>query len=324
MSPFLKRLMRLIPSYRTLEVRKSQLIGERDALLGQLAVLKHERELLTQWVPFYAPAHYYCPLPSRTEIADAFARGGFGPPFGGIDLNDAEQFARLERFVGYYPEQPFPEEPAANRRYHLHNPSYPAYDGVVLYSMLREARPRRIIEVGSGFSSAAMLDLNDLMFGRSIELTFIDPDMERLKKLLRAGDDGRVNLIERRVQDVPLETFSVLGENDVLFIDSSHVSKVGSDVNWLFFNVLPVLAPGVLIHIHDITGNFEYPRDWFDEGRAWNEQYLLRAFLMHNTSYRIEFFSTWLWIYREQFIKERMPACAAGGGGQIWLRKLVK
>ena len=194
----------------------------------------------------------------------------------------------------------------------------------MLYGMLREAQPRRIIEVGSGFSSAAMLDLNDLVFGHSIELTFIDPDMERLKKLLRAGDEVRVNLIERRVQDVPLETFSALGENDVLFIDSSHVSKVGSDVNWLFFNVLPVLAPGVLIHIHDITGNFEYPRAWFDEGRAWNEQYLLRAFLMYNSCYRIEFFSTWLWIYREQFIKERMPVCAAGGGGQIWLRKLVK
>jgi hypothetical protein len=324
MSPFLKRLLRMIPSYRLLEERKQELIRERDGLRARVTDLETQHAGVAEWVRFFYPGHFYSPLPSRTDIADAFARGGFGPPFGGIELNEAEQFARLERFAGYYPEQPFPETPVEGRRFYLNNPSFPAYDAIPLYGMLREARPCRIVEVGSGFSSAAMLDLNDQVLGRTVEFTFIDPEMDRLKKLLRAGDDVRVNLIEKRVQDVPLATFASLGENDVLFIDSSHVSKIGSDVNWLFFNVLPVLAPGVLIHIHDITGNLEYPRDWFDEGRAWNEQYLLRAFLMHNTAYRIEFFSTWLWIYREQLIKERMPLCGRGGGGHMWLRKLAK
>jgi hypothetical protein len=86
--------------------------------------------------------------------------------------------------------------------------------------------------------------------------------------------------------------------------------------------VLPTLAPGVLIHIHDVAGNFEYPREWFDEGRAWNEQYLLRAFLMHNRDYRIELFSAWLWNANHALIREKMPMCARGGGGQMWLRKL--
>ncbi len=323
MSPVLKRLLRLIPTYRLLEERKKDLIRERDELRARVTQLETVQAGVDEWVRFFYPGHFYSPLPSRADIADAFARGGFGPPFGGIELNEAEQFARLERFATYYAEQPFPEAPTPGRRFHLNNASYPAYDAIMLYGMLREARPRRVVEVGSGFSSAAMLDLNELVLGRAIEFTFIDPEMDRLRALLRP-DDGRVNLIERRVQDVPLETFAALGENDVLFIDSSHVSKVGSDVNWLFFNVLPVLAPGVLIHFHDITGNLEYPRDWLDEGRAWNELYVLRAFLMHNRAYRIELFTTWLFIFREQFLQDHMPRCARGGGGQMWLRKLAR
>jgi predicted O-methyltransferase YrrM len=273
---------------------------------------------------FFPAGHFYSPLPSRTEITEAFARGGFGPPFADVDLNEAQQFARLERFAEWYPEQPFPEKATPGWRYHLDNPSYGHYDAIMLYGMLREARPRRIIEVGSGFSSAAMLDLNERVLGGNVHLTFIDPDMIRLRRLLRQDDHTRVSLIEKRVQEVPLETFASLGENDLLFIDSSHVSKIGSDVNRLYFDVLPVLAPGVLIHIHDVAGNLEYPRDWFEEGRAWNEQYLLRAFLMNNRDYRIELFTAWLWNIKHQLISERMPMCARGGGGQMWLRKLRK
>ena len=89
-------------------------------------------------------------------------------------------------------------------------------------------------------------------------------------------------------------------------------------------DVLPVLAPGVLIHIHDVAGNLEYPREWLDEGRAWNEQYLLRAFLMNNSAYRIELFTGWLLNTRHEWIRQHMPLCAKGGGGQMWLRKLTK
>jgi len=285
----------------------------------------HEAVLLSaqrEWGKFSPPGHFYSPLPSAEEVATAFLRGGFGPPFPGIDLNEAGQQARLERFAGFYPDQPFPEKETQGRRFFLDNGSYGHFDAIMLYAMLREARPRRIIEVGSGFSSAAMLDLNEHALGQGIEFTFIDPDMARLRPLLKAEDLTRCTLIEKRVQEVPLEVFSQLGENDVLFIDSSHVSKIGSDVNRLFFDVLPTLAPGVLIHIHDVAGNLEYPREWFAEGRAWNEQYLLRAFLMYNFNYRIELFTGWLFNTRHEFFRERLPLCARGGGGQLWLRKL--
>ncbi len=295
--------------------------GEANRLRAENARLHAEREA---WAKFFPPGHFYSPLPSPGEIADAFARGGFGPPFGGVDLNEAQQVARLERFAPYYAEQPFPEEQTEGKRFFLKNPSYGHFDAIMLYCMLREARPRRIVEVGSGFSSAAMLDVNERVLGGGVQFTFIDPDMIRLRKLLRPEDEQRTTLIEKRVQDVPLETFASLGENDVLFIDSSHVSKIGSDVNRLYFDVLPVLAPGVLVHIHDVAGNLEYPREWLDEGRAWNEQYLLRAFLMHNAAYRIELFTGWLFNTRHEWFREKMPLCARGGGGMIWLRKLAR
>jgi predicted O-methyltransferase YrrM len=313
-SSSLTSLLRLFSGYRKIE-------RERDKLRAEL---ERQKALAADGPPFFPVGHFYSPLPSRTEIAEAFARGGFGPPFPAVDLNEAEQFARLERFATWYPEQPFPERQTNGRRFYLDNPSYGHYDAIMLFCMLREARPRRIIEVGSGFSSAAMLDLNEVLLGGAVHFTFIDPDMSRLRKLLRDDDHTRVTLIEKRVQEVPLEAFTALGENDVLFIDSSHVSKIGSDVNRLYFDVLPTLAPGVLIHIHDVAGNLEYPRDWFEEGRAWNEQYLLRAFLMNNRAYRIELFTAWLWNAKHALIGERMPMCARGGGGQMWLRKLTR
>lgn len=329
------RLLRLLPRVRSLEKDNRRLQGrvvdlEREkAAQGEL-LEQQRREFQRRvteadfWTREFSPGHFYSPLPSRAEVAEAFARGGFGPPFPALDLNEAGQFERLERFAAFYREQPFPEQPTPGRRFHLDNPSYGHYDAIMLYCMLREAQPQRVIEVGSGFSSAAMLDANEHAFGGRIRFTFIDPDMARLRPLLRPDDAARATLIERRVQEVPLETFAALEAGDVLFIDSSHVSKIGSDVNRLFFDVLPVLAPGVLIHIHDVSGNLEYPRDWFDEGRAWNEMYLLRAFLMNNRDYRIELFTAWLWNQRNAFLRAHLPLCARGGGGQLWLRKLAR
>lgn len=316
----LENLLRKFRFVRRLERENTRLHAE---IAEERTRTAEERSHTAEWSRFAPPGHFYSPLPSLEEIAEVFSRGGFGPPFPAIDLNETGQAARLERFAAFYAEQPFPEKPAEGRRFYLDNHSYGHYDAIMLYGMLREARPRRIIEVGSGFSSAAMLDLNDGVLGGDVQFTFIDPDMIRLRPLLRPEDERRVTLIEKRVQEVPLEVFAVLGENDVLFIDSSHVSKIGSDVNRLYFDVLPSLAPGVLIHIHDVAGNLEYPREWLDEGRAWNEQYLLRAFLMNNRDYRIELFTGWLFNTRHAWIREHMPLCARGGGGQMWLRKLA-
>jgi hypothetical protein len=243
--------------------------------------------------------------------------------FGGIDLRDDAQRALLEQLALEYPRIQLPGAPDPGYRFSLDNESYGHYDAVLFACMVLQFKPARIIEVGSGKSSALMLDLNERFFDGRIALTMIEPHPEQLFERLRPGDINRTTVIEHKVQDAPLQLFRTLTANDILFIDSSHVSKVGSDVNHLFFEVLPLLAPGVLVHVHDITGNLEYPEKWFAEGRAWNELYLLRAFLMHNSAFEVLALSPRLRTLNKEFLSQHMPLCLHGGGGQIWLRRKI-
>ena len=269
----------------------------------------------------WPPGHFYSPIPSESDVRVGLARAHKRMEFGGIDLRDDAQRALLEQLALEYPRINFPAARDPAFRFYLGNESYGHYDAVLFSCMVLHFKPARIIEVGSGMSSALMLDLNERHFDGRIALTMIEPHPEQLFANLRPGDMDRATVIEHKVQDAPLELFRTLEAGDILFIDSSHVSKVGSDVNHLFFEVLPLLAPGVLVHIHDITGNFEYPGEWYAEGRAWNELYLLRAFLMHNSAFEVLVLSPRLRGLNKEFITERMPLCLAGGGGQIWLRR---
>jgi hypothetical protein len=132
---------------------------------------------------------------------------------------------------------------------------------------------------------------------------------------------ARHELIESDVQDVPLTRFEGLEANDVLFIDSSHVIKAGSDVVFLLSQVLPSLRPGVLIHFHDIFWPFEYPEEWLRGGRAWNEAYALRAFLQFNSRFEIVFFNSYLGIHEADALRFHLPLFLRNPGGSIWLRK---
>jgi hypothetical protein len=192
---------------------------------------------------------------------------------------------------------------------------------IFLHCMVRYSQPQQIIEVGSGFSSCVMLDTNELFFANRIQLTHIEPYPNLLYSLLRPGDRERVEILPQKLQEIPLERFQSLQAGDILFIDSTHVSKTGSDVNYLFFAILPSLAPGVYVHIHDIFYPFEYPAEWVYNGRAWNEAYLLRGFLQYNEVFSIQFFNTYLeQVYKSRF-REKMPLCLKDPGGSLWLHK---
>lgn len=308
-------LLRLFSAYRELEREAAAL----RSTATEVAVAKTRFEA---WSRFFPPGHFHSPLPSASEVDDALAKKRPEPPFADIPFDPSAQFRWLECLGRHYSSHPFVDTPSPGRRFYLENNSYSSADAMFLFCMLAELRPHRVIEIGSGFSSAAMLDANEFTFQRSIQLTFIDPDMSRLKRLLLPEDERRVTLIEKRIQDVALDVFGTLTSNDVLFVDSSHVSKVGSDVNRIFFDILPVLKPGVFIHLHDIPGDFEYPREWFEQGRAWNEVYLLRAFLMNNIDYRIEILTSWLRGQHAAYINAHLPLCGRPGGGQAWIRKL--
>lgn len=312
MSGFLKRVARRLPGLGKLHRYIVALEAERDQLRADLA----------HWKTWMSPGHFYSPIPSLDEIR-ARENEIFAPPpasLPGIDLRAEEQIALIRELAAFYGDLPFPRAQSAERRYWFDNWAYSYADAIYLYSMLRQLQPRRVIEAGSGFSSAAMLDTADRWLPQT-SFTFIDPDTSTLDALLRPADRERVTVTRARLQDVPLERFDVLTANDILFIDSTHVSKTGSDVNRILFDILPRLASGVHIHFHDVFYPFEYPKEWVYEGRAWNEDYILRAFLEFNDTFEIVLFGTWLARFHRDLLAELMPLTLENPGGSLWLRR---
>lgn len=227
----------------------------------------------------------------------------------------------LGHIEGYYADLPFPATKSPSHRYFFENAWYSYSDAIFLYGMIRHAQPKRIVEVGSGYSSAVMLDTIDAHIGEKVHCTFVDPFPERLLSLLRPADLGHVTVLKERVQDVGLEPFLALERNDILFVDSSHVSKAGSDVNYLLGEVLPRLSPGVYVHVHDIFYPFEYPKEWIEQGRFWSESYALRSFLTFNDAFEIVLFNTYLERFHRARFEREMPLCLRNEGGSIWLQR---
>ena len=272
----------------------------------------------------FEPGHYYSPLVEPSEYylqqQKIFAQPSFIPSE--ISFNAEAQAAFLRQFEAYYAEMPFGETPEAGYRYSFDNVFFTYSDAITMYSMMRHLKPRRIVEIGSGFSSALILDTNEQFFNGSIELTFIEPDPERLFKNLKEGE--RVNIIQQKIQDVDAGVFQQLEAGDFLLIDTSHVSKSGSDVNHIYFNILPCLKKGVKIHIHDIFFPFEYPEKWVIEGRSWNEVFLLRAFLAFNNSFSILYFNDFAEKLNREFLEEHMPLMLKRNStvcGGLWMEK---
>lgn len=273
----------------------------------------------------FPPGHYYSPIISELEVT-AHADKIFSKTqlLTGIDLNKEEQLNLLYTLQKYYSEVPYKEFRNPGLRYYFNNNTFEYSDAIFLNAMMRNFSPKKIIEIGSGFSSAVMLDTNDIFFKSSIDLTFIEPYPQRLQSLLHKDDIAQFTLIEKNLQDVPSELFTTLNAGDILFVDSTHVSKTGSDVNMILFQILPELQKGVIIHFHDIFFPFEYPKEWVLgwSGFGWNEIYLLRAFLMNNKEYKIILFNTYLEEIEENWVRVNMPLCLKDRGGSLWLQKI--
>jgi predicted O-methyltransferase YrrM len=301
------------------------------AILGKLPYVNqlHEQiqqlreQIQTQGA--YPSGHYYSPIPDKDEvIAYIDSRKPLNKSLPGVDLNEENQLELLHEYSQFYKELPFPEKQQQDCRYFYENDWYSYSDAIFLYSFLRKHKPKRIIEIGSGFSSAVMLDTIERFFSNRPEITFIEPYPDRLKSLLRNQDEDQVKIIEKKIQEVPLELFSSLESGDFLFIDSSHVVKCGSDLQLLLFEILPLLPDGVFVHFHDVFYPFDYPSDWLKEGRYWNENYFLRAFLSYNCEWSIYFFNTYMSFSFNDFIKDKMPLCTKNSGGSLYIQRKRK
>jgi hypothetical protein len=267
------------------------------------------------------PKHFYSPIPNPAELSgELWERPS---ALRGIDFDVSGQAAFLEGLAPLIGEfgAPF-ERPAGGGGFHFDNDFYSTVEAEVAYAIVRRFKPRRVIELGSGYSSLVLgraCDANE-RDGSPVHYAAFDPYPSATTA---AGVPGMTSLSRSRAQDVPLEEFKSLGSSDVLFVDTTHTVKIGGDVNYLILDVLPTLADGVLVHFHDIFLPWEYPRHWvLDVGRYWAEQYLLQAFLSMNPSYEVVFAAHALLHARHELFERLFPSFHPGANpSAFWIRR---
>ena len=242
-------------------------------------------------------------------------------------MNRDGQLALLRTIAGQYQAEydAFPEQQTTDPTdYYFDQPMFRSVDAEMLYGVIRHFRPRRIVEIGSGFSTlaAAAACRKNLESGHVTELICIEPFPS---ETLTRGVPGVTRLIPRALEEVDSGLFASLSANDILFIDSSHVLRIGNDVYREYLSILPSVQPGVLVHVHDIFLPHEYPRTWVkDEYRFWNEQYLLQAFLTFNNAFRI----IWAGSYMHHEHREELSAAfrsynpATVLPGSFWIQRV--
>jgi len=302
-----------------------------DSMLEQLTTelkrmtqdVHNARRLFPYWQAqgiHIMPVSFYSPIPDTRKLPEStWIRRS---ELSGIDMNVDEQIAFLRTVVPKYRHEYglFPKVSRGNRfEFSYDNNQFVGLDPVILHSIVREYQPRRIVEIGSGYST--LVSAGALRINGNGEIICIEPYP---RDFIREGVPGVSLLIQNPVQDVDARFFEQLNANDILFIDSTHVAKIGSDVQYVFLEILPRLNPGVLVHVHDIFFPNEYPEMWIKEKDFfWNEQYMLQAFLIGNTMYRVHFCAPYIGKLYGDRMAEVFPEYSLGmGGGSFWMRRI--
>jgi Methyltransferase domain len=262
------------------------------------------------------PVHFYNPVPNTSELNSADFEQ-YDEFLAHCRISADEQLQLLRKLSVWATELADIPADDDGSGFFWNNPAFGPMDGIVYYAIMREFKPALVLEVGSGFST--MLAMRAAVRNGSTRVRCIEPYP---MTGLRESVEGAGELIERRVQDVALREFDALEAGDILFIDSTHVSKMGSDVNYLVLRVLPRLKPGVLVHIHDMCIPYEYPQEWVLEKKIfWNEQYMVMAMLLFGNTFDILLMHHFLEHDQRAELEAIFPAVPSVGGGSIWLRK---
>lgn len=282
--------------------------------------LPRVRSLLRHIGVFPLRDHYYEPLFDFRNLRDPLSSDRSLP---GIYMDLPGQLELLDRFAYGAELSALPVLPAGDGVFCYENGWYGAGDAEFLYSIIRLMRPRRIVEVGSGYSTLMAIEAlrrNSEEGAPSCEHVCIEP-YERPWL-----ESKNVTVLRRRLEDVAQERFRELQANDILFIDSSHVIRPQGDVLKEILEILPILSPGVLVHFHDVFTPRDYPDEWLEEKvLLWNEQYLLEAFLSCNREFEIIGALDFLTRHHFDVIAAKFPILAAKGPaaapGAFWLRR---
>lgn len=204
----------------------------------------------------------------------------------GINWNVSGQLEMLERFTFSHELADIPQKKPGSLEFYFNNGAFESGDAEYWYQFIRTVKPGRIFEVGSGNST--------LMAIKAIRKNHNDNKDYKCEHICIEPyenpwlEDAGVSVVRRKIEDVELSFFSRLQENDILFIDSSHIIRPQGDVLFEYLELLPSLNKGVIVHVHDIFSPKNYFKEWLeDEVKFWNEQYLLEAFLSYNSSWKI-------------------------------------
>ena len=229
--------------------------------------------------------HYYEPMYNYKKSLRHSLRDERKLP--GIELNETEQLSWLEKFDYAEELARIPLHPSPDGQFYYKNPNFSEGDAECLYSLIRLKKPKRIIEIGSGFST--------MMARKAIEQNMREDTTYASRHICIEPYEMKwldavkgIEVIRQKIEETDLSLFRQLEADDILFIDSSHVIRPQSDVLTEYLEILPILKTGVLIHIHDIFTPYDYLDHWLiDEIKLWNEQYLLEAFLSCNPQFEI-------------------------------------
>lgn len=272
------------------------------------------------------PVHFYTPIPDTSALPQALWEGTSDVP--GVNLDIPRAMALFRTIVEPYRSEfeQFPwEKPDGPAQFYLRNSSYSTGDAETLYSVVRHYRPRRIIEIGAGQTTLVIAQAlrrnraDDA--ARACTFVSIEPYPP---EYLEPKPPELSRLIAQELQGVPLSEFEALEAGDILFIDSSHVVRIGSDVVYEFLEILPRLKPGVLVHIHDIFLPYEYPRKWFDSARFfWTEQYMLQALLQFTRGFEVLLPLHAMYRADREAFRGLIASCTQGSGpGAFWMRRI--
>lgn len=287
-------------------------------------LLRSHPAITDRWEHHIRPIHYYEPLPDFREITAAAAARRRPPPAMAVDI-DAQLTLVTRLATAFGPElEALGAAPAATG-FDFRNGYFEGLDAAVYYALIRDLKPARIIEIGSGFSTriAAAAAGRNAQDGRAAEIVCVEPYPQPRLSDARLS----VTLVQERVEHLSFDWFDALQPNDILFIDSSHTVKFGGDVCREFLEILPRVKPGVWIHVHDIFFPYDYPAEWLIRQRyAWTEQYLLEAFLAFNHDFATTCALRWLWCDHLEALRAAWPRAiseaSTHGPASFWMRRV--
>jgi len=273
------------------------------------------------------PVHFYSPV---SDLQDLDARNIFARTsgMGGVDFRASGQVALLTRLgASFGKECDWPSEPTgSDERFFTENGGFSFGCAASAHCLVREHRPGRVVEVGSG-NSSLVLAAALLRNAAPCDYTIVDPYPG---PVVRSGLPGVTRVLSQRVELLEPSFFDALEAGDVLFVDSGHTVRIGGDVNYLILDVLPRLRPGVLVHFHDIPMPAEYPRAYFANPAFrmfWTESYLLQAFLAFNGAFEVLLAMSWLLSERQRDVRDAFPvydpARHRAMSGSFWIRRTL-